>query len=112
MLKFAMMILVLGAAVLSFSPWRAIRGDLTTVQGRVTEVNPASCSLTILDQSSSRPVSLRLNRDAFEPGQGWKNLSTQKEVEVVATSNLDGSLQARRIQTVQRVGLATARPAL
>ena len=91
-----MMTVVVFLAVI-LAPWKAVRGQLVQVQGRVTEVNPANRSVTVLDRSTSETVVLRLGRDAFEPGQSWKSLGKKPRVNVMATYNFDGSVQARRV---------------
>lgn len=63
----------------------------------MTEVNPAERNVTVLNSETSEPVVLQLGRDAFEPGQGWKNLHKKPRVNVMATYNFDGSVQARRL---------------
>lgn len=90
-----LMVTVLLAVVLT--PWQAARGQLVQLQGRVTEVNPAERNVTVLNSETSEPVVLQLGRDAFEPGQGWKNLHKKPRVNVMATYNFDGSVQARRL---------------
>jgi len=90
-----LMAVVLVAVVLT--PWKAARGQLMQVQGRVTEVNPSTRSVTVLNRDTSEPVVFHLGRDAFEPGQSWKSLHKKPRVTVVATYNFDGSVQARRV---------------
>jgi hypothetical protein len=97
MKKLLIMFLVAVGIGLLFTPWKALHGQLVEVQGKVTEVNPAARSLTVLDQHTAKPVVLQLGRDAFEPGQTWKTLHRKPQVNVVATYNLDGSVQARRL---------------
>lgn len=97
MKKLLIMVLVLVGIALAFTPWKALHGQLLEVQGRVTDVNPATLSLTVLDKRTSESVVFQLGRDAFEPGQGWKTLHRKPQVNVVATYNLDGSVQARRL---------------
>lgn len=79
------------------TPWKAARGQLLQVQGRVTAVDHARRSVTVLDRDTSEPVVFKLGRDAFEVGQGWKSLHKKARVSVVATYNFDGSVQARRV---------------
>ena len=79
------------------APWKAFGGQLMQVQGRLTEVNPATRSVTVLDRDTSEPVVFQLGRDAFEPGQSWKSLHKKPRVNIVATYNFDGSVQARRV---------------
>ncbi|MFN8609654.1 MAG: hypothetical protein U0931_19095 [Vulcanimicrobiota bacterium] len=97
MKKLLITVLVLLGLGFVLTPWRALHGQLLQVEGRVTEVNPAARSLTVLDKQTARPVVLQLERDAFEPGQGWKSLHPKPQVNIVATYNLDGSVQARRV---------------
>jgi len=82
---------------LILAPWKAVGGQLMQVQGRVTEVNRATRSVTVLNRDTSEPVVFQLGRDAFEPGQSWKSLHKNPRVNVVATYNFDGSVQARRV---------------
>ena len=79
------------------TPWQAARGQLVQLQGKVTDFNAAERNVTVLDSQTSEPMVLQLGRDAFEPGQGWKNLHKKPRVTVMATYNFDGSVQARRL---------------
>lgn len=92
-----MMAVIAAVLVIILTPWEAARGQLLRVEGKVTEVNPAQRRVTVLDAQTSEPVVLQLGRDAFEPGQSWKNLHKKPRVNVVATYNFDGSVQARRL---------------
>ncbi|MBS2036227.1 hypothetical protein JST97_14650 [bacterium] len=96
-MKLLITLLVTLGTLYLLAPWNALRGQLLEVQGRVTDVNPAARSLTVLDQQTSQNIVLQLGRDAFEPGQGWKALHCKPKVNVMATYNLDGSVQARRV---------------
>lgn len=93
------LMIVMMAVVLAvvLTPWKAARGQLVQVQGKVTAVDPAKQSVTVLDTHTAEPVTLQMGRDAFEPGQGWKTLHKKPRVQVMATYNFDGSVQARRL---------------
>lgn len=79
------------------TPWEAARGQLLSLEGKVTAVNASQRSVTVLNSQTSEQVVVQLGRDAFEPGQSWKNLHKKPRVTVVATYNFDGSVQARRL---------------
>lgn len=79
------------------TPWEAARGQLLNLEGKVTAVNASQRSVTVLNSQTSEQVVVQLGRDAFEPGQSWKNLHKKPRVTVVATYNFDGSVQARRL---------------
>ncbi|MBX3172501.1 MAG: hypothetical protein KF760_34175 [Candidatus Eremiobacteraeota bacterium] len=92
-----MLVVIAVLLVVILTPWEAARGQLLQLQGKVTEVNPSLRSVTVLNSETSEPVVLQLGRDAFEPGQSWKNLHQKPRVKVVATYNFDGTVQARRL---------------
>lgn len=93
------MTLVMLAVMLAviLSPWKAARGQVLQVQGKVTDINPERRSVTVLDAETAERVVLQMGRDAFEPGQSWKSLHKKPRVNVMATYNFDGSVQARRL---------------
>jgi hypothetical protein len=93
------LLLVMIAVVLAvvLTPWKAARGQVMQVQGKVTDVNPEQRSVTVLDADTAERVVLQMGRDAFEPGQSWKSLHKKPRVNVMATYNFDGSVQARRL---------------
>lgn len=79
-------------------PFKAMRGSVTEMQGRVVAADSRAREVTVINHQTAEPVKLKLGRDAFEPGQSWKNLESKPRARVVATYNFDGSMQARRVQ--------------
>lgn len=97
-LQILFIVLACFLAAPSAAPLKALRGTLLELQGRVVAADSRNHEVTVLNSRTAEKVQVRLGRDAFEPGQNWKHFKSRPRVNMVATYNLDGTVQARRVQ--------------